>query len=323
VFGYRVYGLTLGCDTPLPELARVEGCPAGLQSSVFVRLQGPQGGSPEPLGWFARSAFDNGEPWLLCAKTPHGYLLRFAGLADFLVDAGGNRIVCTRSEADASGLTVRHLLLDHVLPKVLNLRGGQALHGTAVATARGVCAFVGPAGAGKSTLAAAFFTAGHQVVADDCLALEGENQILVLPGYPGIRLWKDTFEAFSIESGGSLPIAHFTSKSRYIGPRNEDGFPTTPLPLLRIYCLDRSPDGPPDGKGAAPLVKEVSPGEALVDLLASSFLLDTTDPQGLARHFRFFTGLVKRVVVRRLRMPDGFSALPAVRQAVLADAEAA
>ena len=57
------------------------------------------------------------------------------------------------------------------LPVVLNLRGQEAIHATAILVNGTGVAFLGPTGSGKSTLAASFMLAGYRALGDDCMAL--------------------------------------------------------------------------------------------------------------------------------------------------------
>jgi hypothetical protein len=54
-------------------------------------------------------------------------------------------------------------------------------------------------------------------------------------------------------------------------------------------------------------------------LLSASFMLDITDRSVLTRNLRFIERMLNAVPVRRLRIPDGFSSLPKVRELVLKD----
>ncbi|MBI3726211.1 hypothetical protein HY251_19960, partial [bacterium] len=147
---HRIYGLTLTSELPLPELAPLEDERAPADVAVSLRDQ-------ESLGreeaWFSERTGEDGTPWLSCARTAAGFLCRFHGLADAVLDAAGRKITLS-SSPETTDEALRHVLLDSVLPLVLNLRGREALHATAVRTPRGVCAFTGRAGAGKSTVAA-------------------------------------------------------------------------------------------------------------------------------------------------------------------------
>ncbi len=261
-----------------------------------------------------------GEPFLVSARIEGGYLLRYEGLADFAVSRAGREIACTRKEPRVSLPTLCHLLLDHVFPMALNLAGKQVLHATAVVTGRGACAFIGPTGSGKSTLAGSFLRAVHPLLADDCVVLEERDRIFATPAYPGLRLWTDAMKALSSESDRALQVAGYSSKARLLGPRASAGFPSEPQPLVAVYRVIRQ-EGAGDAAGLAPRVVAMGNREALIQLVSSTFMIDTADRPALTRHNAFLGRLLARVTVRQLLIPNGFSALPAARDVVLADLE--
>lgn len=313
---YIVYGLVVDSDTPFPELvyrpaARVVSCP-----DVRVRLGDSQCGVCEPLDWLFVDRLPDGAPWMGCARVEHGYLVRFFRFADFRISPSANEVVCSRVEAGTSSETVRHLLLDQVFPLVLSRLGRQALHATAVVTPSGVCAFAGPTGSGKSTLAASFFVAGYPVFGDDCLALSADVRIMAAPAYPGVRLWEDAAVHLLGESRNAIPVAQYTSKRRALGDEIARNFPSDPLPLIRVYRPIKDENGV-----TSPSVESLSPREAFLEVVSVIFLLDVDDQAALSRHFSFVRRIVAEVPVKRLRMPNDLSALPAVRRAVLADLE--
>jgi hypothetical protein len=121
------------------------------------------------------------QPWLSTAKSDGGYLLRFPKLADFTIDAGGRDINCIEAGDGVTVVTLRHLAIDHVMPRVLNLLGIESLHATAVAAPAGAIAFLGDAGTGKSTLAASFQLTGFESFCDDCLVLRAERSRITAP----------------------------------------------------------------------------------------------------------------------------------------------
>ena len=316
MFRYRVYGLTIDSDTAFPELSRLETPPTESPVEVRVRLHAPAASTPEFSEVLQRTTLPDGTPWLSSAKVDQGYLLRFASMADFIVASAGDQITCCRTERGISIDTVRHLVLDQVFPMVLNRRGQEALHATAVVIADGACAFSGPTGSGKSTLAASFFLAGFKALGDDCLPLlERGGAIQVLPGYPGMRLWKDAIEALS--AGATMPIAAYTTKLRALESQSAINFPREPVPLSRIYRVIRAAAGEPEV--SKPMIEPIAPREAFIELVSSSFPLDLADPEMLARHFRLMEKVASTVPVRRLKVPNDLTRLEAVREAVLAD----
>jgi len=315
---YRVYGLTLCSDTPLTELQSSAEEPEGA-ADIRIWFSGHASDRPDPSNWFMSWSLSSGEPWLSCAKVGNQYLLRFPGLADFVVDVAGRDII-VMADSETPSDTLRHLLLDQVLPLVLNLQGHEALHATAVLTPRGVCAFMGPAGTGKSTLAASFLLAGYPVISDDCLVLEEDSvRIVAPPAYPGLRLWDDAVEALDGSCNRLRPVAHYTSKRRLVPEQlQEESFPG-PHPVARIYSLARTIGAEVSSSPKGQLLTPLSFRDGFMELITAAFRLDITDRTMLVRQFLFYERVVSHVSVRRLQVPNTFSSLPAVREAILAD----
>ncbi|NOT56172.1 MAG: hypothetical protein HOP18_16350 [Deltaproteobacteria bacterium] len=313
---YRVYGLTMTSDTVLPELPPLD--PASHLPTLAVRLAARFPRVSAPTQWLRHWPLAPEEPWLSCGKVADGYLLRFRELADFFVDDAGQEIIGTAEPGTATD-TLRHLLLDQVFPLVLNLRGQDALHATAVATPHGVCAFTGETGTGKSTLAASFAQAGYLVVSDDCLVIEErDGRLLAVPAYPGVRLWDDSRAALVSADEVLSPMAHYTDKHRIVWPAHASAFPTQALPLHRIYLLTRE-TGETSFTECVPRIDPCSLRQAFMALLEQTFRLDVTDSAMLVRQMHWLERLVSFVPVRRLVFPTALSALPAVREAILND----
>jgi hypothetical protein len=315
---YKVYGLTVESDLEFPEMSGVDLVAEGQETDVRVFLRNRRKVETESSEYLHSTTLPDGTPWLNCARIEQGYLLRYVGFADFLVDIAGRQISCSQVETGVSDVTVRHLVLDQVFPMVLNLRGREAIHATAIVADKTVCAFSGPTGSGKSTLAASFFLAGFQVLGDDCLPLvDYDAAICVSPGYPGMRLWSDSIEALAIAATNSSAVAAYSTKRRVLGPETAKWLPSQPLPLRRVYRLIRPGKGEPEL--SAPVVEQMGWREAFIELVSSSFPLDVTDREMLARHFRILERTATMVPVRRLRIPNDLAALPAVRETILAD----
>lgn len=256
------------------------------------------------------------------ARQEHGFLLRYVGMADFIVNPKGTEIVLAHAEAASSRATLGHLLLDQALPMVLGLRGIPTLHASTVVTPRGVCGFMGPTGAGKSTLAASFSTAGYPALGDDCLAIKEDGGFFAIPAYPGLRLWTDSAQLLADDWSSAPAVAHYTRKRRILNAPAVESFPARLEPLAVIYCLARETGGDGPSRSPAPAIEPLRPNEAFLQLLSASFMLDITDRAVLTRNLRFIERLLNAVPVRRLRVPDGFSSLPSVREAVLKDLDA-
>ena len=314
MFNYSIYGLRLACDTALPELESASSEEAVI--SIVVRLHAGVPCDTRTPRWILRSTLSNNDDWALCGKVEGGYLLRYPGFAEFSVDQAGTDLRCTRVEAATSRATLRHLLLDQVLPLVLNLLRRDVFHATAVATPAGVCAFIGPAGTGKSTLAASFAAAGYRTFCDDCLVVRRDREILCTPGYPGLRLRSDSFTALGNHPVKLSEVADYTSKWRIT---SSTGLPADGLPLIAIYSIRRQSDDEPEL--SAPRTEPLRGHEAFMELVLSAYVLDVSDPATLLRHFQGIQELLARVPLRRLRMPTDFALLPAARGAILNEIE--
>ncbi len=265
--------------------------------------------------WSFTSTSRDGAPWLSIAVREDGYLLRFHGLADFRLDPDGLIECCP--VVGAPGETIRHLLLDQVLPMALAQKGRIVLHGGAVQTAREAIVILGESGWGKSTLTAALAQAGCRFLTDDCLLLEERGeQYYCAPSYPSIRLWPDSVTSLFGDGGRSSPVAHYSDKRRL--DASDFGFTHAheAVPLWRLYALA----SPEEAVGAeTTVISPLSGRSALMKLTESSFLLDPTDRLLLARRFHAFGRLAASVTMKKLIVPRDFESLPAACAAILAD----
>jgi len=307
---YDVSGFAFEAELRFPELPPLRPSSPGARFEV---VSAPES-APDGTEWFHACRLEDGSRWLSCGQRDDSYVLRFHTLADFWVSGTGDRIRCC-NPARTPWRTIRHLLVDQVIPLVLNLRGQEALHASAVETDRGACAFIGASGAGKSTLAASLAEEGCPLVSDDCLALrEASDVVLAVPSYRASRLWPDAARALLGTERAFPAVAHYTDK-RLIGARGDRT--CEPVRLTRIYLLE-----PSDGAESVSIAP-VSPRQALMELVEAAFRLDIRDRAMLARQFTFLARVVARVPAAALRFPWGFAGLPAVREAVLRDKDGA
>ena len=319
-FHYVAYGLAVDSDVALLEFETTQRkYAATLPGRLRIRMGAPSSEVREPRDWLLQTSLPDGQPWMWAARHDHGFLMRYVGMADFAVNLRGTEITLLHAEPVSSRETLGHLLLDQALPMVLGLRGIPTLHASTVITPRGVCGFLGPAGAGKSTLAASFAAAGYPALGDDCLAIKEERGFFAIPAYPGLRLWADSAEPLSTDWSDAPSLAHHTRKRRIWSAPAAERFPVRPVRLAVIYCLVREPRNDGAAQQSEPLIEPLRANDVFLQLLSASFMLDITDRAVLTRNLRFIERLLGAVPVRRLRIPDGFSSLPRVREAVLND----
>jgi hypothetical protein len=259
----------------------------------------------EPATWIRVYAAPERPPWLSVGRVGADYLLRFHGHADFVIDATGAAV----SYAPAHGcseLTVEQLVLDQVIPQLLHLRGRPTLHGSAVATVRGVAAFVGPSGAGKSTLAASY-SEEAALVCDDCIApVMGHDRVTIEPSYASVRLWDDAAAALGADAD-ALARASDRAPKRRMPMRAASG----ELLLRRVFVLENA--------DAAPSIERLRGADALMAVAPHMHRLDPDDRARQAAELDFLARLAAQVPIARLRFRRGYDELAAVRAVVARD----
>ncbi len=232
-----------------------------------------------------------------------------------MVSAGGRQIgVCADASVPAD--TVRHLLIDQVLPLAISHLGHLVLHAGAVAlqTAGQGVAFIGPAGAGKSTLTASLTDAGCRLLADDALVVSLGPPLLARPAYPGVRLWPEVaLPVYGSERDvDALPrVASYTAKRRVRGNGSWQ-LADQPVPLERVHLLAEREDD-------QVVIERLRPRDALVALLSHTYVLDVSDRDRLQAQFVSVSRALAAFDVRRLGYPRTLDRLGAVRAAIIED----
>ena len=313
---YAACGIVLDTDLWLPELEHA-GRP---DADCTFHLLPEQDRSAKPTSWTFERSFADGHPWLSVARHGTGYLLRFSDLADFLVTESGRAISCVPLTGTPIE-TVRHLLLDQVLPLVLTMFGRLVLHAGAVEVDGKALVFLGPSGAGKSTLVGALCERGATVLADDCVVVEEDERNgtpWAIPSYAGLRLWPASVSALYEPGTASETVAHYTNKRRVVPTNGRRPHHSRAVPITGFYLLDPvelAADSKSDGIAVAPLVRR----EACMELIKSAFQLDVTDAEATCRSFEQVGHLASICSISRLQYVRDFNQLQSVVDAVLAD----
>jgi hypothetical protein len=290
MFSHTAYGLGISCPFPLPELL-----PASLRQDVLVRLDSLTQDLPNDV----KGAEPNGSARdaVLCWNETGTFFVR-----------NGNEIVINPAPHVQEPL-LRSFLLGPVLAVLLRQRGFLVLHASAVALDRQVMLFPGGSGWGKSTLAAALCQQGAQLLSDDVTTIDmNQNRLVVIPGYPQLKLWPNSARALGLDPEG-LPKLHDGTDKRVW--RTGFEFCSEPLPLGRVYVLS---DGP------VLQVTDLEPQAALVELVRHSARVRELHPDHAPRHLRQCAALVNSVPVSRLTAPRAYSALSAVARVVAQEA---
>ena len=303
--GYSVFGLRLGATHRLPGLTPTAG---GAPWDVVVRLGAHPPGLDQatptaaPL-YVSEDSDEVGNPLLVVRRVGRFFWLQYADGTEFVMDHRGTEIWVRWLEPWTVDDAVTYLV-GPVLAFALRRRGVTCLHASAVALGgERAVALVGPAGAGKSTLAAGFARRGHPGLSDDVVALDHDGgRFRICPGPPRIRLWPDSVTAL-YGAPDALPRLTPTWDKRFLDLRESAGHPPLPLPLAAIYVLTEG------GPVAAPVgVESLSMIESLLALVANTSTNYLLDEALRGQEFECLSEVVRSVPVRRLvrgHDPDG------------------
>lgn len=130
------------------------------------------------------------------------FSLEVPGIAHYLVERGAQVSIDPSPGADAAA--VRLFLLGPVIAALLAQRGLTVLRGAAVRVGDRCMVCAGVSGSGKSTVAAALMLRGHQILADDVVAVDAQGR--VLPGLARLKLWADAARALGIDTAALPPV---------------------------------------------------------------------------------------------------------------------
>jgi hypothetical protein len=224
-FEYRLCGLRIAADFPIPELLPWEG-PAEWPVDVHIR----RGAVPAQL-----DGADHVGPVYQTRGADH-YLLNIPGSARFLVREGREIVVDRPDEVDETD--TRAVLNGPVQAVLCHQRGLYPLHASTVIADGRAIAIAGPSGVGKSTLAARLAAKGLAVIADDICVVETARPgpPVVLPAYPRLRLWADAVEALGVDRANLVQALH--GKPKYLMDAL-CAFSDAPVELSAVILLRR------------------------------------------------------------------------------------
>jgi hypothetical protein len=304
-FCYSVFGASLRSNSSIPGLTPNPAPVGGPDIELHLGIS-PDAGvhsgaalTAEKLIYVSPELDASGESTLRVGELAQGALhLAFRDGTEFWLDRKGRSIWATWSAKSSLENTVSYLL-GPILGIVLRLRGIVCLHASAVAIDGRCVAFVGAAGAGKSTTAAAFARSGYGIVSDDIVGLvEREQRFYVLPAYPQVCLWPESVEML-YGSAEALPrLLHDWEKRRLTLGEGGTRFENRTLPLDAVYLL---------GERRADALAEVSTipeGEALLSLVANTYATHLIDRTMRGEEFAVLGRLVSSVPVRMVHLSD-------------------
>ena len=279
MYYYCAYGLNIGSELRLPELATAD---AG--GDVTIRLD------PNARGLSQVSMVSG---WL--KLTRQEALLSLKKVGSFRIHSGRDVIITVEPTIDES--LIRLYLLGVVMGALLYQRGKLVLHASSVEFDGYAVAFLANSGWGKSSIAAALLARGHAVLADDVTAVNlGAGRATVFPGIPLLKVNVDVSLSLGIDPK-SLVFLHSTEIKRglHVPQRN----PMVPLALARIYVLAVDSDLK---------IKPLPPQEAMLELVRHTYPTRLLHP-GDAIHFQQCAQLLRQVPIFSLSRSESLSAL--------------
>jgi hypothetical protein len=210
-----------------------------------------------------------------------GATVDLVGVGRFVI-LDGSDVVHAWPAADRSDVAVTDGFTRSVLPLILQHRGAQYLHASAVVTPAGVVVLCGRSGTGKSTLAAALERRGCGFWADDAVVFgipsgSAEFSSVRLPSV--LRL-----DGEAAELARSGPVGAITTPT---------ALPGDLVPLAAIILLER---GERDDPRSVPLTS----GHALSSVLEHALCFSLHSTSARRRVVQDYVELVASVPVRRL-----------------------
>ena len=289
----RAFGLEINASFPAPGLPEATGPSNGRSTRVDLV-------SPAEIddSWPAHGAtrvleerFGTGAPDRTIDAHPRaGYRLyaRHFGLAR--LSRGGARILC--SPPDVAPWRWQRFLVGRVLPWAAVLRGLEVFHASAVTLNDRAVGFVGPTGAGKTSLALRLVTRGARFLTDDVLALdESGGGLRAHPGAGIVSVRPAEKSATDRSTWRALGVELGHSGKTYLALPRVDG----PAPLAGIYFLEA-------GEGS-PIELLERPDPRL--LLTSTFVLGVQTPSRLRNQLDVCASIASGVPMFRLRIGPG------------------
>ncbi len=308
---YQYAEHTLACDLLLPELPDAQLQAGAAVISIGICLDVVQ---REEVEWLHHWLDGEDATELSLARVADGYLLRFPDQADIIVSDAGE--IQVEALPGTSLRSVRHLLLDQVLPRLLAHRGNLVLHASAATTMEGHAILIlGVSGQGKSTLATALAAqSGGLVLADDCVVARCEaNRLFAVPNYAGLRLWSDSVAELFPEHTQADLVNDYSEKLRIaVSPAatTDDAV----WPVAAILVLDSSNGDPSDTEIR---MTALDASRACMALVSNSFQLDVSDVHKAYRLLGLAAAATAQLPVLLLRYPREYAALPRVAQTIL------
>ena len=310
---YGIFDVALDSDIPLPEL------PKCTPSDKIIAIRGVDSRELklQKVDWFYNWVDQNNEVCINCGRIDGNYILQFPNLADFIISEHG-ALVQYLPKPDIPIETVRHLLLDQVIPRVLGQQGRLVIHASAVTLPnRKTIAFLGNSGQGKSTTASYFCKKGAQLITDDCLLIEAQDKrVSGIPSYYGLRLSDDSINATSNEKQEYSPVSHYSDKKRLF-PNDADSVRQNKAQAIDAFFLLENQNKNKNNYSNNVSIEPINGSNSLMAMIEKMFVLDTTHKHNISYHFKSMGRVISTgVPLYKLELPHKYSLLPIAKEQI-------
>lgn len=190
---------------------------------------------------------------------------------------------------------IREVFEHSALPLVLQALGTEVLHASAVLAPRGVVAFCGASGMGKSTIAYGLHRRGYPLWADDAVAVQtSPTAVGVIPLPFDVRLRPAPARLFGYGARSTrLP------SGRPLTPPDD----REPTRLGALFVLSQA-------SSAGPTMGRLEPSAAFAALLPHAYCFSPNDVEGKRRMLGRYLELAARLPVFRVCLADNLDTLP-------------
>ena len=293
---HLIHGLLVASEVELP-VPRIYACPTDVTYRVALDV-------PLAASSFRRTD-DAADPWYVEHWLDGRLAVEFPRRATFVLSR--TAVTLVRDDAGDPDLLM-HLLLAHVLPRVVSLRGDLMLHAAgAVGPSGRAHLFLGKTGAGKSTIVTELVAGGWSLLDDDGVRVKDTaDGLRAVPGAAGVRLLPDAAAALVADVEPGRPIWQNHPKRRFAADGRRLRVSVEPAPIAAVYLLDRA-------ARRTPSLGRLGFARAVSTISENGFHL-ADDPASIPRQaFERAARVAAAVPVWRLSSPPTLEGLAATR----------
>lgn len=187
-------------------------------------------------------------------------------------------------------------------------QGDTVLHGSSVTIGNSGIVILGPAGKGKSSLAAVLRLRGHLHISDGmCVIQETDGYPYLKPGPLSAKLWPDTLQALGQDPERFERV--LPDHQKRVVPITTPAV-THPVAVSHVFSLEV------DSMAYATELQTLSPVGAVWELIRNYYLAEFIGMSEAPRIFDRCTNLARTVKVRKLLRPDNLMEIDSVAVAI-------